>query len=296
MFTVKHKTRGIKELPFEYVRSLHAKEEEGSKFVEIDGIDLHYRDEGKGPVILLLHGICDSLHTWTPWCKSLSQDYRVIRFDLPFFGLSQVKSDHKITKEFYPIILDKIINHFGLDQFYLCGHSLGGWISWNYALKHQSKLKKLILISPPGKPNKPPLIVRATGHGLIKKLASIYTPKYLADLAIEEIFHDPNFMSEHQRNRYYEILMAEGNRKNYMDVFSMMIKYAGEWPKGLENLMLQTLIIWGKNDAWVPARHSEYWQKTLPNLTLELFDSVGHVPQEESVEPTLKAFTSFLKT
>ncbi len=289
------RTRGVKELPFEWVKSRHANEAEGSKFVSIDGIDVHYRDEGQGPVILMLHGICDSLHTWSPWVSTLKNDFRIIRFDLPFFGLSRVKSGHEITKSFYPEFLEKVVNHFNLSDFYLCGHSLGAWISWNFAIKHQSLLKKLVLISPPGHPVKPPLLVRATGKGLIKKLASVYTPKFLSDLAIEEIFYDPTFMTEQQRSRYYEILMVEGNRKNYMDVFSMMVKFAHEWPEGLHTIQSETLIIWGKEDRWIPSSHASYWTKTLPNVHLEVFEKVGHVPQEENVDDTLETFIEFLK-
>lgn len=291
----KRNTRGVRELSFDWVKSRHAKEDEGSKFVKIDGINLHYRDEGEGQPILFLHGICDSLHTWTPWVNDLKKEFRVIRFDLPFFGLSRVIEDHQITKNFYPQFLDKIVQHFQLENFYLCGHSLGAWISWNYAIEKQSLLKKLILISPPGHPVKPPLLVRATGQGLIKKLASIYTPKFLADLAIEEIFYDPTFMTEHQRDRYYEILMVEGNRKNYMDVFSMMVKFAHEWPEGLHHINTETLIIWGKEDRWIPSSHSKYWEKTLPNVKMDIFEKVGHVPQEENVHDTLQSFREFLK-
>ncbi len=289
------KTHGIRELPFEWVKSQYAKKEEGSRFIEIDGIDIHYRDEGQGEPILFMHGICDSLHTWTPWTNKLKDNYRVIRFDLPFFGLSRVHRKESITKEFYPAFLSKIVNHFGLSNFYLCGHSLGAWIAWNYAIKKQELLKKLILISPPGHPVKPPLLIRATGHGLIKKLASVYTPKFLADLAIKEIFYDPSFMTEHQRQRYYDILMVERNRKNYMEVFSMMVKFSHEWPKGLHNINTETLVIWGRQDRWIPSSHSKYWERTLPNVKLDIFDKVGHVPQEENVDKTLHSFLNFIK-
>ncbi|TNF27662.1 MAG: alpha/beta hydrolase [Deltaproteobacteria bacterium] len=288
-------TLGVKELPFEWVKNRHANKNEGSKFVTIDGIDVHYREEGEGPTILFLHGICDSLHTWGPWVEELKKDFHVIRFDLPFFGLSRVLDDKTITKEFYPTFLESLVTHFRLKDFYLCGHSLGAWISWNYAIKNQSLLKKLILISPPGHPVKPPFLVRATGNGFIKKLASLYTPKFLADMAIEEIFYDPSFMTEVQRSRYYEILMVEGNRKNYMNVFSMMVKFAHEWPEGLHTIETETLIIWGKEDRWIPSSHASYWTKTLPHVHLEVFDRVGHVPQEENVQDTLKSFKQFLK-
>ena len=59
-----------------------------SKFIQIDGMDVHYRDEGIGQVIVLLHGTGASLHTWDKWTKELKKKYRVIRLDLPAYGLT----------------------------------------------------------------------------------------------------------------------------------------------------------------------------------------------------------------
>ena len=59
-----------------------------SKFMDLYGINVHYCDEGRGEVILLLHGVFSSLHTFNKWTEILSQSYRVIRLDLPGFGLT----------------------------------------------------------------------------------------------------------------------------------------------------------------------------------------------------------------
>uniref|UniRef100_UPI0040480EEB alpha/beta fold hydrolase n=1 Tax=Polaribacter sp. TaxID=1920175 RepID=UPI0040480EEB len=59
---------------------------EYSKFIEIDGMQVHYRDEGKGFPIVLIHGTAASLHTWDAWNQELIKNYRVIRMDLPAFG------------------------------------------------------------------------------------------------------------------------------------------------------------------------------------------------------------------
>ncbi|WP_197472233.1 alpha/beta fold hydrolase, partial [Oleiphilus sp. HI0067] len=64
-----------------------------SSFMELDGNRIHYRDEGEGDVIVLIHGTASSLHTWDAWTESLKQHYRIIRMDLPGFGLTG--PDHK---------------------------------------------------------------------------------------------------------------------------------------------------------------------------------------------------------
>lgn len=61
---------------------------EQSKYVEIDGMQVHYRDEGQGMPIVLIHGTAASLHTWDDWTSELTKTHRVIRMDLPAFGLT----------------------------------------------------------------------------------------------------------------------------------------------------------------------------------------------------------------
>ena len=59
-----------------------------SQFMALNGMKIHYRDEGVGPPIVLIHGTGASLHTWNDWTKELIEDYRVIRLDLPAYGLT----------------------------------------------------------------------------------------------------------------------------------------------------------------------------------------------------------------
>ena len=59
-----------------------------SRFVTVEGMEVHYRRCGKGEPILLLHDANSSLHTWSGWIDSLSADYEVIALDLPGFGLT----------------------------------------------------------------------------------------------------------------------------------------------------------------------------------------------------------------
>jgi pimeloyl-ACP methyl ester carboxylesterase len=59
-----------------------------SRFVRVGGMDVHYRDEGTGPAVVLLHGMGGSLHTWDGWTAALHDSLRVLRVDLPGYGLT----------------------------------------------------------------------------------------------------------------------------------------------------------------------------------------------------------------
>ncbi len=74
------------DIPVETLAQEFANEQ--SRFIEVDGLNVHYRDEGEGEPLVLLHGWSASLHTWDVWTEKLKRDFRVIRLDLPAFGLT----------------------------------------------------------------------------------------------------------------------------------------------------------------------------------------------------------------
>ena len=82
------------------VEELEARYADGaSRFVELLGLRVHYRDEGSGPPLLLLHGTASSLHTWDGWVEELRDDFRILRIDLPAFGLTGPERDHDYSPE-----------------------------------------------------------------------------------------------------------------------------------------------------------------------------------------------------
>jgi len=81
---------GIREIPKEKSIEKYAKESDGSKFVQINGKTVHYRDQGQGPVLIAIHGFGDSLHSWEIIAEGLKKDFRIIRFDIPGNGIRRL--------------------------------------------------------------------------------------------------------------------------------------------------------------------------------------------------------------
>jgi alpha-beta hydrolase superfamily lysophospholipase len=100
-----------------------------SKFVVIDGVRLHYRDEGQGPVVVLLHANYASLFMWDPWVRALEDRYRVIRIDLPAHGLTGPDPRGDYTLEHMQRIFEGFVAERGLARFTVAGTSLGGTIA-----------------------------------------------------------------------------------------------------------------------------------------------------------------------
>ena len=132
------------DIPVEELKKTYA--DGTSRFVPVGGMDVHYRDEGRGFPLVLIHGTAASLHTWDGWATALSGDFRVIRMDLPAFGLTGPAPDRDYRIGAYVRFIDDFLDTIGVTRCHLAGNSLGGLIAWNYALAHPAKVDRMILV------------------------------------------------------------------------------------------------------------------------------------------------------
>ena len=98
---------------------------EQSQFIEVNEMQVHYRDEGEGFPIVLVHGTAASLHTWDAWTNVLKKTNRVIRMDLPAFGITGPNKDADYSIEAYTTFLHSFLEKLELKKFHIAGNSLG---------------------------------------------------------------------------------------------------------------------------------------------------------------------------
>ena len=118
-------------------------------------MDVHYRDEGNpkhSVPIVLLHGTGASLHRFDDWTAKLKHDYRVVRMDLPAYGLTGPFPDRNYSIDNYVDFLEHFLTARGIKKCILAGNSLGGSIAWNFTIKYPEMVDKLILIDAAGYP------------------------------------------------------------------------------------------------------------------------------------------------
>ena len=205
------------DIPVEDLKKKYANE--FSKFVEVDGMQVHYRDEGEGTPIVLIHGTGSSLHTWNDWTEKLTENYRVIRMDLPAFGLTGPNKDADYSIKKYTDFLNRFLSKINIDNFHLAGNSLGGNIAWNYAAEHPEKVQKLILVDASGLPtNKPqPWIFKMAKTPVLNSLFLYMTPRMVIKDNMEQVYEDDTKITDALITRYHEMALREGNRKAFID-------------------------------------------------------------------------------
>ena len=270
---------------------------EYSKFIEVDGMQVHYRDEGKGTPIVLIHGTASSLHTWNDWTKELSKNYRVIRMDLPAFGLTGANTSGDYSIESYTQFLHAFLTKINVDDFYLIGNSLGGNIAWEYAAKYPKKIKKLVLVSASGLPtNKPqPWIFKMAKTPVISSLFLYVTPRFFIKKNMKEVYADETKITEELITRYHKMALRTGNRQAFIDRAKIDFNLEEKTKlEKLKSIKTQTLLIWGKEDNWIPLDNGQRMHKALPNSKLVVIENSGHVPMEENPKESLTILKKFV--
>jgi pimeloyl-ACP methyl ester carboxylesterase len=280
------------DMPLDELKALYANEE--SKFVAIDGMDVHYRVEGSGPVLVLLHGTSSSLHTWDSWTEVLKGDFTIVRLDLPAFGLTGPNATKDYSLEAYSQFLDKFLAAVNVDTFYLAGNSLGGGIAMNYTLDHPEKVQKLILIDASGYPReagKRPWIFRLASNPVVGGLLKNLTPKSLVRSNMEQVYYDDAKISDDLVDRYYHLLLRAGNRQAFIDRSNTQSQdRTGEYSK----VEIPVLVQFGRHDLWIPIEHASRYDEDLPNSQLIIYENAGHVPMEEIPMATAEDARRFL--
>ena len=272
---------------------------EHSQFIEIDEVNVHYRDEGEGFPIVLIHGTAASLHTWDAWTDVLIKTNRVIRMDLPAFGITGPNKNADYSIEAYTTFLHSFLEKLKLEKFHLAGNSLGGNIAWNYTADYPSKVEKLILVDASGLPtNKSqPAIFKMAKTPILNSLFLYITPRFLIKKNIEEVYEDDSKITDELINRYHKMALRVGNRKAFIDRAKTDFKLDAQVNlEKLKSIQTPTLLIWGAKDLWIPLANGIRMNEILVNSKLEVLENSGHVPMEENPRESLKLMNDFLFT
>lgn len=268
-----------------------------SQFVRIDGMDVHIRDEGPRDdprPIVLVHGTSASLHTWDGWVEALKIKHRVIRFDLPGFGLTGPSPSRDYTLATYSRFVVDVLDNLGIKQAILAGNSLGGAVAWKTAADYPDRVSKLILVDSAGYPYEPesiPLGFRLVQIPALAPLMQRLLPRSVIESSVRNVYADPSKVTPELIDRYYEITLREGNRKALGDRFR-----AGNerYSSQIKQVKQPTLVLWGAQDRLIPVSQAQLFARDIAGSQLQIFDGLGHVPHEEDPARTVAAAKAFL--
>ncbi len=279
------------DIPVQELKKKYANEH--SKFMEINGMNVHYRDEGQGFPLVLIHGTSSSLHTWDGWVSQLQGNFRIIRLDLPGFGLTGPDPKHNYSMESYVSFMKLFLERLKVDSCYMAGNSLGGQITWNIAATYPDLVKKMILIDAAGYPFDPNAIpfVFKLARSPIAPLLSHVTPRFFIAENIKQVYGIDSMITDELIDRYYHLNLREGNRGAFLDLANN-IKF--ENYEKIKTIKTPALIMWGEKDIWMNPKLGKRFKEDLANSVLIVYPGIGHVPMEETPTQTAQDARVFL--
>jgi len=265
-----------------------------SKFVLVDGVRMHYRDEGHGPTLLLVHGQFDSLLTWEPWAATLKSRYRVVRFDLTSHGLTGPDATGDYSIERTVQLLQHFADKLHLGRFSVAGSEMGATASLYYAARHPERVDRLILISPDG--------IRArhiAGRASLVDISPVFdmlaytAPRTFAAGLLRNGFADPSRVTQHLIQQRYDLLRREGNRQGELSRIRQFDP--ADIAVHLRALRSPVLIMWGEKGAH--AGVADELRRALQHarsVRIDVIRGAGNMAVQEEPESTVRSAKEFL--
>lgn len=289
--------------PLEGLKPPRALADPDSRFIDVDGVEIHYKEMGSGPrAFLLLHGFGASTFTWHEVMDDFAAHGRVIAFDRPGYGLSQRllpgdwTGDNPYTAESQARQIIAIMDTLGIERAVLVGNSAGGTISVFTYLTYPQRIEALILLDPAiysggGAPAfvRPLLGLPQMRHiGPLISRSLVSDPQNLLNLA----WHDPSRITPAILDGYAKAYQVENWDKALWE-FTIASRDLNLDTR-LNEIRAPTLVITGDNDRIVPTQESVTLASEIANADLIVLPACGHLPQEECPAGVMEAVNLFI--
>ncbi|MCS6927700.1 MAG: alpha/beta hydrolase [Candidatus Binatia bacterium] len=265
-------------------------------YVQIDGVAIHYTQQGIGRPLIFVHGFLTSSYVWRNITPGLTFGNTVYTLDLMGFGFSEKPQDKTYSVDLYVEQLGKFLDHFQLTSPILVGHDVGGAIVALYTLRHPNKVRKLVLIDAPLYYSPPPLSFRLLRTRLIGNLfTGDWFLKRLLRGGVEKEERMPDSLLQTYLQPYHDDPGARTALLKFMREFTLRPLIENEIQPALTQLQVPTLVVWGDGDAYVPLDFGRRLKQDIPNSAFEVILNSGHLVQEERPEKVREVLKEFIE-
>jgi len=274
-----------------------------SDYMEVGNpaVRLAVNDVGKGPPVVLIHGLGTNSYTWHRIAPKLARHHRVVTIDLKGFGASEKPLNGSYTVRAQADLVREVIDRKGLHGATLVGHSYGGGIALLLALDDlkagRQRIKRLVLLDSIAYPQKTPLFFDLIQVPVIGDLSMSVIP---ADVQIEQAlrlaYEQEQAVTKEAIARYSAPLATAGGKHAVVETVRNIVPenieiIARQYP----NIQVPTLIVWCDKDRVVPLKLGRRLATNMPNAGLRVVRGCGHSPQEEKPAETLEIIKAHLR-
>lgn len=270
----------------------------------LHGHRMAYRQAGKGPVLMLIHGITSDSSTWRRVMPYLAREFTVIAPDLPGHGHSaKPKGDYSLGAN-ASFVRDLLLT-LGHSRASIVGHSLGGGIAMQLSYQFPDRCERLVLVDSGGLGREVSLLLRAAtlpGSELVLPVlaasrlldAGRMTGKLLGRLGLRTGTDVIEIARGHAT-------LSDGDaRAAFVQTLRSVVGPGGQRIDASDRLYLAErmplMFMWGEHDSLIPVSHAHAAHEQVPSSRLELFADSGHFPQLDQPELFLDVLLDFLSS
>lgn len=275
-----------------------------SRFIEVNGLKVHYKIQGTGePTLVLLHGFAASVFSWREVMAPLGEVGTVIAFDRPAFGLTERpmpgkwEGESPYTPEAQVNLTIALMDALGIEKAVLVGNSAGGTVAAFTALRYPERVQALVLVDAAiytggGSPAFLRPLLRTPQMRRLGPLFARAIKNWGEDFG-RSAWHDPAGLTPEIWEGYKKPLQTENWDRALWQL--TVDSRSPNLEERLDEIHIPVLVITGDDDRIVPTRQSLRLAEELPNADLAVIPDCGHVPHEECPQVFLQATRAFLK-
>jgi pimeloyl-ACP methyl ester carboxylesterase len=264
-----------------------------SRFTDIDGLRLHYKDTGRGPAVLLWHGNFGSLDFYDGWVRQLSDRYRLIRFDINGYGLSGPDEKVDFTIERRLTIARRLLDQLGVERYFVVGTSFAAPMAYRDAAERPQRVLGLMLANAGGLPRAPGGEINKPLPNPIRQwVRERYRPRgFWRDVA-DKLHYNAAVVTPALVERFF--LMNNMRGRSSDDAIGLQQFNIGDAPGFLARVTQPTLVLWAGGSI-LPQTEADRYQAYLTGAPVRVvrIEKLGHMFAEDDPVLTAGIFDRF---
>jgi pimeloyl-ACP methyl ester carboxylesterase len=263
-----------------------------ARYVTIDSTRIRYIDAGRGPAVVLIHGLAASMYSWRHTILPVAQSgFHVIAFDNRGFGFSG-KPAHGYDNKAYVDLLFGLLDSLGVSEAVLVGHSMGGAIAAEATLARPERVRGLVLVDAAGLAVRWPFMLRVAHWPIVGVLFDRLRGRAATAGILKALYAVPSRVTADDVDQYYAPIAEPGFGRCLRGVLGQFRFDALR--DRLGQVATPTLVMWGSADRLIPAAVGQAMADQVPGALLVRFPDAGHAVPEESPQAFNEALIGFL--
>ena len=253
------------------------------------GREVRWQRLGSGPGVVFCHGTPWSSELWRPFAEALASSHTVYLWDMPGYGQSSKQPEHEVSLDVQGELFADLLGHWELSAPHVVAHDYGGAVSLRAHLLHGSTYRSLALVdvvalAPWGSeyfrlvrdhPEVFTALPAAVHEGALRAYVSGASHVGLTPAALDGLVA-PWLGQEGQAAFYRQIAQADE-------------RYTEELAGLMPSMDLPVLVVWGRDDTWIPVDRADRLAGLIPGSRVRVIDDAGHLVQLD--QPTALAVT-----